>query len=170
MDGARRRAREQSDPAAAALTAPQLPTARVERILDATPAEVYDAWLDPASLREFICPAPGRAVEVELDARIGGSLRFRMSFPDEQIEVTGEFVALDRPQRLCFTWRCSDTGDLESIVTVLLAPHQGNRTLMTILHSRQPDELVPKHVAGWTSVLEQLDHAVSRRAERAVGD
>jgi uncharacterized protein YndB with AHSA1/START domain len=135
--------------------------------LDAAPPEVYDAWLDPASLREFICPAPGRAVEVELDARLGGSLRFLMSFPDEVIEVTGEFVALDRPQRLCFTWRCSDTGDAESIVTVLLAPHQTNRTLMTILHSKQPDELVPKHVAGWTSVLEQLEQSCSRNTTTA---
>ncbi len=97
-------------------------------------------------------------------------MRFLMSFPDERIEVTGEFVALDRPQRLCFTWRCSDTGDLESIVTVLLAPHGENRTLMTILHSRQPEELVPKHVGGWTSVVEQLEQALPRRAERAVGD
>jgi uncharacterized protein YndB with AHSA1/START domain len=89
----------------------------VQRILAAPPQEVYDAWLDEASLREFMCPAPGHATDVALDPRVGGSLRFLMSFPDEEIEVTGEFLALDRPERVCFTWRCSDTGELESIVT-----------------------------------------------------
>lgn len=132
--------------------------ARVERVLPAPPVEAYDAWLDEVSLSAFICPSPGRAVEVEVDARVGGELRLLMSFPDERIEVRGEFVALDRPERICFTWRCSDTGELESLVTVLFAPHEDGRTLMTIIHSRQPASLVPKHETGWTSVAEQLTH------------
>jgi len=142
---------------------PELPTARVERVLPASPEEVYEAWLDEESLREFICPAPGHAAEVSVDRRVGGSLRFLMKFPDEEIEVTGEFVALDRPARVCFTWRCSDTGDLESIVTVLLAPHGEDQTLMTIIHSKQPPALVPKHLAGWSSVAEQLETRLARR-------
>jgi uncharacterized protein YndB with AHSA1/START domain len=141
---------------------PELPTARVQRILAVPREEVYDAWLDEASLREFMCPAPGRATEVAVDPRVGGSLRFLMSFPDEQIEVTGEFLALDPPERVCFTWRCSDTGDLESIVTVLLAPHETDQTLMTIIHSKQPSALIPKHLAGWTSVADQLEARISR--------
>jgi uncharacterized protein YndB with AHSA1/START domain len=133
-----------------------VPVARVERVLAAAPGEAYDAWLDEAALQSFICPAPGRAAEVSVDARVGGGLRFLMAFPDGEIEVTGEFVALDRPERICFTWRCSDTGELESMVTVLLAPHGEGQTLMTIIHSRQPASLVPKHSEGWTSVAEQL--------------
>ena len=50
----------------------QLPSARVERVLPARPETVYDAWLDERSLKEFICPAPGHATEVAVDARIGG--------------------------------------------------------------------------------------------------
>jgi uncharacterized protein YndB with AHSA1/START domain len=140
---------------------PALPTARVERILPAAPTEAYDAWLDETALKEFICPAPGFAAEVTVDARIGGSLRFLMSFPDEQIEVTGEYVALDRPERLCFTWRCSDTGDLESIVTVLFAPHADDQTLMTIIHSQQPADLVSQHREGWSSVAEQIEKSLA---------
>jgi uncharacterized protein YndB with AHSA1/START domain len=138
-----------------------IPAARIERLLPAPPAEAYDAWLQESALTSFICPAPGRAAEVEIDARLGGSLRFLMSFPDGTIEVTGEFVALDRPERICFTWRCSDTGDLESLVTVLFAPHGGDQTLMTIIHSQQPPNLVPKHLAGWQSVADQLEHRLA---------
>jgi uncharacterized protein YndB with AHSA1/START domain len=139
-----------------------LPSARVQRILPAPPEAVYDAWLDESSLREFMCPAPGRATEVEVDARVGGSLRVVMTFPDRRTEITGEFVALDRPDRICFTWH-TDGGDAESIVTVLLAPHGASETQMTIIHSRQQPELVPRYQAGWGSIAERLaDHLAAR--------
>jgi uncharacterized protein YndB with AHSA1/START domain len=136
-------------------TQPELPSARVERILPARPERVYDAWLDEHSLREFLCPAPGQATEVAVDARLGGSLRAVMTFPDRQSEITGEFVALDRPDRVSFTWR-TDKGEPESIVTVLLAPHAEGQTHMTIIHSRQLAALVEGYCAGWTSIADRL--------------
>jgi uncharacterized protein YndB with AHSA1/START domain len=143
------------------------PTARVERILPAAVAESFDAWLDPRALAQFICPAPGRASRVEIDPRVGGRLLFVMSFPDHEIEVTGEYVALDRPERLMFTWRCSDTGDLESLVTIVFAPAGEDETLMTIMHTRQPAQLVAKHEAGWSSVADRLEASIAqRRASR----
>jgi uncharacterized protein YndB with AHSA1/START domain len=136
----------------------ELRSARVERVLAARPERVYDAWLDERSLSEFMCPAPGQATEVAVDARIGGRLRVVMSFPEWQTEITGEFVALDRPERVSFTWR-TDAGDHDSIVTVLLAPHGEDQTHMTIIHSRLPATLVEQHRAGWTSVADRLaDH------------
>jgi uncharacterized protein YndB with AHSA1/START domain len=134
----------------------QLPTARVERVLPVAPGDAYDAWLQEEALRDFICPAPGRAASVSIDPRIGGRLRFVMAFPDREIEVSGEYIALERPSHISFTWRCSDTGDLESIVTVAFAPHGNGETLMTITHSKQPARLVEKHRAGWSSVADQL--------------
>ena len=134
---------------------PELATARVERVLPAVPEVVYDAWLDEASLREFMCPAPGRVSDVAVDARLGGSLRVVMSFPDHDREITGNFLALDRPQRVCFTWN-TDVEDHESIVTVLLAPHGDSETHMTIVHSRQLATLVPSYNSGWTSIAGAL--------------
>jgi uncharacterized protein YndB with AHSA1/START domain len=136
-------------------TQPELPSARVERVLPARPERVYDAWLDERSLREFMCPAPGQATEVAVDARLGGSLRIVMTFPDGQTEITGEFVALDRPERVSFTWR-PDSDDHESIVTVLLAPHGEGQTHMTIIHSRQLAALVSRYRTGWTSIGDRL--------------
>lgn len=134
---------------------PELPSARVERVLPARPERVYDAWLDECSLREFMCPAPGQATEVAVDARLGGSVRVVMTFPDGQTEITGEFVALDRPERVSFTWR-PGSDDHESIVTVLLAPHGEDQTHMTIIHSRQLAALVSRYRTGWTSIGDRL--------------
>jgi uncharacterized protein YndB with AHSA1/START domain len=130
-------------------------TATVERVLPAGPAEAYDAWLDEDALRDFMCPAPGVASEVSVDARVGGSFRFVMAFPDRTSEITGKYIALDRPERLSFTWRHPAQG-VDSVVTVTFAPHGGGETLMTITHSRLPAELVASHTGGWTSISEKL--------------
>jgi uncharacterized protein YndB with AHSA1/START domain len=140
---------------------PELPSARVERVLPARPETVYNAWLDEGSLREFMCPAPGQATEVTVDPQLGGSLRVVMTFPDRQTEITGQFIALDPAERVSFTWR-SDYDDHESIVTVLLAPQGEDQTHMTIIHSRLPLALTPRYSSGWTSVANRLaEHLTS---------
>jgi uncharacterized protein YndB with AHSA1/START domain len=132
----------------------QLTTARVERVLPAPPPEAYDAWLDEAALREFMCPAPGAASEVSVDPRVGGGYRFVMSFPDREAEIVGEYLALERPDLLSFTWR--HAGGVDSVVTVTFATHGSGETLMTITHTRLPAELVQDHTRGWTSIAERL--------------
>ena len=131
-----------------------LTTARVERVLPAPPEEAYDAWLDEDALRDFMCPAPGSASDVSVDPRVGGSFRFVMTFPDRESEITGEYIALDRPGLLSFTWR--HVGDVDSVVTVAFAPHGDGETLMTITHSRLPAELVRSSTDGWGSIVEKL--------------
>jgi uncharacterized protein YndB with AHSA1/START domain len=140
---------------------PKLPTARVERVLPARPERVYDAWLDERSLRAFMCPHPGEATDVSVDPRVGGSLRVVMTFPDRQTEITGEFVALDRPERLSFTWR-NEFHESDSVVTVLLAPHGEEQTHMTILHSLMPASLVPRYQSGWTSIADRVAKYLSQ--------
>ena len=135
-------------------TGQPLTTATVERVLPAPPAEVYDAWLDEAALRDFMCPAPCLGTEVSVDPRVGGSFRFVMSFRDRKSEMTGEYIALERPDLLSFTWRRAD--DVDSVVTITFAPHGDGETLMTITHSRLPAELVQSHSKGWSSISEKL--------------
>jgi uncharacterized protein YndB with AHSA1/START domain len=137
------------------LTEPELATARVEQILPARPEIAYDAWLDEQALRQFMCPHPGRVTEASVEARVGGSLRVVMTFSDHRREITGEFIALDRPERLSFTWR-TDVDQHESVVTVLFAPHGDAETHMTILHSRQLPRLIPSYESGWTSIADTL--------------
>ena len=130
-------------------------TATVERVLPAPPADAYDAWLDETALREFMCPDPCVGAEVSVDARPGGSFRIVMSFPDRlPHDIVGEYIALERPDLLSFTWRHAEVPD--SVVTVTFAPHGDGETLMTITHSRLPAELVESHTRGWGSISEKL--------------
>lgn len=136
-------------------------SARVERVLPATPAAAYAAWVDAGTLARFIAPPPGSA-EVEIDPRVGGSLRIVMTFPDRRREFQGEYLVLEPPDRLSFTWRPVG-GDYESVVTVTFEQHGTGETRMTIVHSRLPSDAVDDYVGGWVQIQDQLAVVLSAR-------
>jgi uncharacterized protein YndB with AHSA1/START domain len=136
------------------VTGGELATARVERVLDASPDAVYAAWVDPEVLAGFIAPAPGTA-QVEIDPRVGGRLQIVMTFPDRVTEIEGEFLVLDRPHRISFSWRPLRAA-FDSVVTVTLEPHGETETRMTITHTRLPQEWRSSYDRGWGLIAGQL--------------
>ena len=134
------------------------PVAVVRRVLPAPPDVVYDEWLDPAGMTEWMCPRPARAVKISLDPVTGGMLRFDISDSGTLLYVTGQFVELARPRRLRFTWSCSVWPDptVQSMVTVDLAPHGAGQTMMTISHELLPPGQVDRHQRGWGAISAQL--------------
>ena len=142
------------------MTGEALATARVERVLPAAPDAVYAAWVQAEALAQFIAPAPGTA-RVELDPRVGGRLRIVMTFPDRVTEIEGEFLVLDRPHRISFSWRPLRAA-FDSVVTVAFEPHGEAQTRMTITHTRLPAEWLSSYETGWGSIAEALDRRVRR--------
>lgn len=139
-------------------------SAVVRRVLPARPEIVYDEWLDPEALLDFMCPLPARATKIECDPRVGGRLLIVMSEGSNDHEIRGEFVELDRPNRLRFTW--SHEGVTDSLVTIRLEPHGRDQTLMTIDHSRLPEAEVPDHASGWTEIAAQLTRRLGSSERR----
>ena len=136
----------------------QLATVRVERELASPPHAVYDAWLDEAVLAEFICP--DGAAEVAIDPRVGGAIRIVMIYPDRRHAIEGEYIALDRPERISFSWR-SPSSSSDSIVTVTFAPRGAGGSLMTIVHSQLPPDVSGRYDSGWAVVGAQLAAALA---------
>jgi Activator of Hsp90 ATPase homolog 1-like protein len=60
----------------------------VRRVLPAPPEDVYDEWLDPDALREWMCPRPAYATTVECDPRVGGELRLEIDDAGQPMTVT----------------------------------------------------------------------------------
>jgi len=133
-------------------------TAVVRRLLPAAPDVVYGEWLDPDALADWMCPRPARCRNVESEARVGGQLRIDVEDGGAEFSITGEYLVLDRPHRLSFTWTCSTWPDpsLRSEVNVLLEARDGGQTLMTIEHTLLPPELVDQHERGWVTIADQL--------------
>ena len=79
----------------------------VERVLPAPCDEVFDEWLDPGSLADWMCPRPARLQRVVLDPVVGGRYRFDIVENGEEMVVEGRFLTLERPHTIRFTWNCS---------------------------------------------------------------
>jgi uncharacterized protein YndB with AHSA1/START domain len=129
---------------------------RLQRLLPASPQEVFNAWIDPESLRQWFCPETQSLTSVELDVQVGGHFRIVMRDETKDFVHTGTYREIDPPQRLVFTWRSSGTYDQETLVTVELHA-QGKMTALELTHALLPDgDAVEKHERGWQSILEKL--------------
>jgi uncharacterized protein YndB with AHSA1/START domain len=133
---------------------------RVTRTIDATPQVVFDAWVDPAQLQQWFCPGPAVLGEAQCDPVVGGQYRLVMVSPHGASQIAGEYLVVDPPRRLVFTWRSSTVGP-ESQVSVLFEP-AGGGTRMTILHEGIPTEGPRSSItSGWTSVAGKLARLVA---------
>ena len=139
----------------------------VERLLPAPPDAVFEAWTDPAILREWM--APQGDVEASADVRVGGSFRILMlgagEGDDGPIEHTGEYLVVDRPNRLSFTWISPYTGDGPSVVTVTFEPRVDG-TWVRLEHEQLPEDHVAGHEDGWGRILERLAGRLAGRLAR----
>jgi uncharacterized protein YndB with AHSA1/START domain len=134
----------------------------VRRTIAASPEALFDAWLDPEALAEWMRPGAIMRAEVRTDARVGGSYEVIMHGESGPIPHRGVYRVIDRPRRLVFTWRSPFTDETDSLVTVDFRP-QGQRTEVIVTHEQLPEAQVDAHTRGWTSAFEHLDHACTKR-------
>jgi len=129
------------------------PQVRIERVLPAPIQEVFAAWTDPARMAEWLSPV-GHA-EVEVDLRVMGRFKVSMIGETTRIEHTGEYLVVDPPGELSFTWQSSYTGTEPSVVTVLLEA-EGEQTRIVLTHRRLPEVQMEPHTRGWETMITRL--------------
>ena len=138
------------------MTHSETPRVVVERILPATPTEVFAAWLDRETLREFIGPGDASTADVDVDARVGGRFRITMWVEGRALEHAGEYRVIDPPRRLVFTWQSPATENRLTLVTIELTPHEDG-TRLVLVHEQLPsDEAAGRHAKGWRVRVDKL--------------
>lgn len=126
----------------------------VRKQMDASIEDVFDAWLSPESLVAFMRPMTEvQRVDVEVDPRVGGKFRIDMITTSEVDRHYGEYLIIDRPRKLSFTWISRHTDNRPSVVTIELTPRGANRCELVLTHSALPENEVGPHTAGWTAIL-----------------
>ena len=123
----------------------------------APPEVVFPYFTDPALAVKWIADA------AYLDARPGGTF----SIDVRGNPARGEYLVVDPPHRVVFTWGIEESADLppgSSTVEVVLQP-DGDETVVTLTHRDLPTEDFRRsHREGWTEflgLLAELLRAVS---------
>ena len=130
------------------------------RVLTASRQEVFDAWTTTESVRQWMCPDGVEVVLVELDVRVGGTLRIDMLHDGERLVHSGVYREIVPPEKLVFTWASQDTYQRETLVRVELRA-RGDQTELTLTQTLLADaDAVQKHTRGWSQILERLNRYV----------
>lgn len=122
--------------------------------LEAPPDEVFGFLTDAERYVRW------QGVKAELDPRPGGVYRVWM---DADTVARGEFVVIDPPRRLVFTWGWEGNGDLPpgSTTVELLLEADGDGTVLSLRHTGLPDgEAAAMHEEGWRFFTDRLSKAV----------
>jgi uncharacterized protein YndB with AHSA1/START domain len=125
--------------------------------IEASPDTVFPYFTDPERYVLWM------GAEATLDARPGGVYHVRMG---NGVEAAGEFVEIQSPTRVVFTWGWVGSDDVapgSTRVVVTLEPTPAG-TLVVLRHYGLPGPAqADHHKAGWATYLDRL-------AARALGN
>jgi len=133
----------------------------IKRVFHAPRARVYEAWTDPAQLRDWFVPEGVHTRSIAADVRVGGKYRWDLvTQQGEEWAAFGEYRDLVPEKKIVFTWQWDDDEVWEnqiSIVTVELFDCTGGTELM-LTHEQLPSaESRDRHNEGWNSLLNRLE-------------
>lgn len=122
----------------------------------ASAERVYDAWLDPKTVRKFLyTTATGEIVRCDVDGRVGGKYTIVDRRNGEDVLHEGTYLELERPRRIVFTVRVPKYSPDEDRVTIDIKPlAQGCELTLT---TQTADEWADDTQRGWAMLLDVLD-------------
>ena len=125
----------------------------VPRAAPAQPGLAYPVSEDAQSVE---------TVSLRTDARVGGSFSFVVRRNGQQLDHVGEYLELDRPRRLVFTWGVQQDGGATSKVVVEIAAVEGGCEL-TLTHEMEPRwaSFTASAEASWTKMLNAIEAALA---------
>ena len=138
----------------------------VRRKIAATPERLFEAWTCAGELREWWGPENVKCIAAEVDLRVGGSYRIGNQLPDGTILwISGEFLTIEKPHRLEYTWRVGSREAPVERVTVQFV-RSGAQTEVIITHGHISDEPTRnRHDRGWQGCLGGLENYLIRVAD-----
>jgi uncharacterized protein YndB with AHSA1/START domain len=133
-------------------------TVRMSRQFSASPERVFDAWFQPACFAAFLLgDAAGPILRAQCEPRVGGRFLVAVRRNGETVELRGEYLEIDRPERLVFSLMELDDGCAQDCVTIELAT-LGDGCLLVLLHDMELQRAADRARVqlAWNTTLRQL--------------
>ena len=141
--------------------------AQVTRTFAASAELVFDAWLDPELISQWMFGPALREEEVlhiRVDPRVGGAFSFLVRRSGQDLDHVGKYLTIERPHRLSFTWGVVPETDDESRVIIEITPRDSGCEL-TLTHELTPAwaDFIPKCQDAWNKMLGALSDLLVRQ-------
>jgi uncharacterized protein YndB with AHSA1/START domain len=134
------------------------------RTFPASPERVFRALTEPAELAQWWGPAGFSSPEMDFDARAGNRYRITMQPPEgDAFHLTGEFLEVDPPSRLAFTfaWDPPDADDRETVAALSLRALDDSTEVTLHQSGFLTEDRVALHRDGWTESFERLARLIA---------
>lgn len=142
------------------------PSFTIVRDFAAPRDQVWDAWTNPDVMARWFHPetlvTPRESVTVDL--RVGASYTYTMRIDEtgQEFPVAGEYLRIEPPRRLDFTWGSPDHTDGAPRVSVVFEDHgeAGTRMTFTLIGIPNDSGADASAYDGWDSAFNVLEREV----------
>lgn len=142
----------------------------LRRTFAAAPKDVFQVWTTPEYMQRWFRPSKDFVHPfIEVDLRVGGQYRVAFESPEGRVDVVkGEFLKVDHPQKLVYSWSWEQPHEFEEIetqVTVDFFEKDGG-TELVLTHERfTKAEMQERHMVGWTGALDLCEELMMQDRE-----
>jgi uncharacterized protein YndB with AHSA1/START domain len=134
-------------------------TIRFERVFDASPEEVFEAWTDPEQIRLWWDPSGQPLVDCKVDLRPGGAFVFTNG-SGHAPPFAGTYLEIARPSLLVFD-------AMNARGTVQLSSAEGKTRMVVSIRCSSPEHLAQLLQLGVdVGTAQTLDNLVAQVAKR----
>lgn len=134
---------------------------RATRYFEASPERVFDAWLVPRTLGQWMFGPRVReenVVRLDVDPRVGGSFSLKVERNGRIIDHVGQYLEIERPRRLVFTWAVKgESDDAPSQVHIDIAASSSG-CVLTLVHTMDAKwaDYAQRAQDAWNTMLDAL--------------
>jgi len=133
----------------------------IRRTMPAPREVVYEAWIDPHGIREWMCPGDAISAEAVLDVRVGGSYRIVMKSKEREYVHTGVYQVVEPNAKLVFTWT-QEGNEVTTLVTVEFLARGGESELLLTHERFTQADAAKRYQSGWGTIAQKLAAFLAR--------